>query len=196
MRGRQRLLWICTGLYTVLGGKNKGSATSRVCVFPLWYSTIFPSYNKLLSYTSTQFSKSLIAPSLSMTLFLNWQLCVLCSYRFVYWWVFFVSLKPFPLFPFSWICRPYLSFQLSDVYTELSKEVWRIKRKNKEFRGKWRLIKQLPAYNLITKRCILCLKEKLAILEQDGPDQLNKRSEIIGACRHKQKHMLSEYDVR
>ena len=62
MRGRQRLLWICTGLYTVLGGKNKGSVTSRVCVFPLWYSTIFPSYTKLLSYTSTQFSKSLIAP--------------------------------------------------------------------------------------------------------------------------------------
>ena len=118
MRGRQRLLWICTGLYTVLGGKNKGSVTSRVCVFPLWYSTIFPFYTKLLSYTSTQFSKSLIAPSLSMTLFLNWQLCVLCSYRFVYWWVFFVSLKPFPLFPFSWICRPYLSFQLSDVSGE------------------------------------------------------------------------------
>ena len=80
--------------------------------------------------------------------------------------------------------------------TELSKEVWRIKRKSKEYRIKWRLIKQLPAYNPITKRCILCLKEKLAILEHDGPDQLNKRSEIIGACRHEQKHMLSEYDVR
>ena len=80
--------------------------------------------------------------------------------------------------------------------TELSKEVWRIKRKSKEYRIKWRLIKQLPAYNPITKRCILCLKEKLAILKHDGPDQLNKRSEIIGACRHKQKHMLSEYDVR
>ena len=80
--------------------------------------------------------------------------------------------------------------------TELSKEVWRIKRKNKEYRIKWRLIKQLPAYNLITKRCILCLKEKLAILRQDGPDLLNKRSEILGACRHKQKHMLAEYDVR
>ena len=62
MRGRQRLLWICTGLYTVLGGKNKGSVTSRVCVFPLWYSTIFPFYTKFLSYTSTQVSKSLIAP--------------------------------------------------------------------------------------------------------------------------------------
>ena len=119
MRGRQRLLWICTGLYTVLGGKNKGSVTSRVCVFPLWYSTIFPFYTKLLSYTSTQFFKIFDrSSSLSMTLFLNWQLCVLCSYRFVYWWVFFVSLKPFPLFPFSWICRPYLSFQLSDVSGE------------------------------------------------------------------------------
>ncbi len=79
--------------------------------------------------------------------------------------------------------------------TELSKEVWRIKRQNKEFSIRWRLIKQYPDYNPITKRCTLCLKEKLAILENEGPDQLNRRSEIIGTCRHKKKHMLAEYDV-
>ena len=79
--------------------------------------------------------------------------------------------------------------------TELSKEVWRIKRKHKEYSIRWRLIKQFPPYNPVTKRCTLCLKEKLAILEHDGPGQLNKRSEVIGTCRHRQKHMLSEYDV-
>ena len=79
--------------------------------------------------------------------------------------------------------------------TELSNEVWRIKRKNKGYRIKWRIIKQYPPYNPITKRCILCIKEKIEILENLGPNQLNKRSEIIGTCRHKQKHTLSEYDV-
>ena len=79
--------------------------------------------------------------------------------------------------------------------TELSKEVWRIKRKNKRYAIKWRLIKQYPSYNPVTKRCILCLQEKIGILETDGPNQLNKRSEIVGTCRHRKKHMLSAYDV-
>ena len=130
MRGRQRLLWICTGLYTVLGGKNKGSATSRVCVFPLWYSTIFPFYTKLLSYTSTQFSKSLIAPSLSMTLFLNWQLCVLCSYRFVWTGEYFSFLwNPSPFFLFLGFVAPISRFnyrmcQVSTPYDTLETIYW------------------------------------------------------------------------
>ena len=79
--------------------------------------------------------------------------------------------------------------------TELSKEVWRIKRQNKEFRIQWRIIKQYRPYNPLTKRCTLCLKEKIAILDHNGENQLNKRSEVIGACRHRQKYMLAAYDV-
>ena len=79
--------------------------------------------------------------------------------------------------------------------TELSKEVWRIKRKQKNFKIQWRLVKQFQPYDPVTKRCILCLKEKLGILDHEGQNQLNKRSEIIGTCRHKLKHMLSVYDV-
>ena len=79
--------------------------------------------------------------------------------------------------------------------TELSKEIWRIKRMNKTYNIRWRLIKQYPSYNPITKRCILCLQEKIGILEHDGPNQLNKRSEVVGTCRHRLKHMLSAYDI-
>jgi hypothetical protein len=85
--------------------------------------------------------------------------------------------------------------EIYEKETELSKEIWRIKRKNKEFRIRWRLIKQFRPYDPLTKRCTLCLKEKIAILEHEGSNQLNKRSEIIGSCRHKQKHMMSVYDV-
>ena len=80
--------------------------------------------------------------------------------------------------------------------TELSKEVWRIKKKRRNFSVKWRILKQHRAYDPVSRRCVLCLKEKLAILEHDGANLLNKRSEIIGTCRHRRKYMLSSYDVK
>ena len=75
--------------------------------------------------------------------------------------------------------------------TELSKEVWRIKRLGKNYSIKWRVVGQFPAYDPISKKCLLCMKEKVAILEHEGPNLLNKRSEIIGTCRHRRKHMLA-----
>ena len=76
--------------------------------------------------------------------------------------------------------------------TELSKEIWRIKEKGEEYRIKWRIVSQHPPYNPSTKRCLLCLNEKLEILEEDGPQLLNKRSEIISKCRHQEKHLLKD----
>ena len=74
--------------------------------------------------------------------------------------------------------------------TELSKEVWRIKEKNANFNISWNAVKQYAAYNPVTKRCSLCLNEKLAILENVNNNLLNKRSEIISKCRHKNKYKL------
>ena len=55
-----------------------------------------------------------------------------------------------------------------------------------------KIIKQVKDYNPATKRCALCLAEKLSILEHEGNNLLNKRSEIISKCRHRNKHMLYE----
>ena len=74
--------------------------------------------------------------------------------------------------------------------TEFSKEVWNVKEKNANFNVKWKVVNQYPAYNPVSKRCSLCLNEKLAILENEGNNLLNKRSEIISKCRHKNKYML------
>ena len=76
--------------------------------------------------------------------------------------------------------------------TELSKEVWNAKDKNANFSTKWNVVKQYPAYNPVSKRCMLCLNEKLAILENEGNNLQNKRSEIISKCRHKNKYMLGQ----
>ena len=79
--------------------------------------------------------------------------------------------------------------------TELSKEVWKIKKKGFTPSVRWRIIKQLPAYNPETKKCLLCLGEKIEILEREGENLLNKRSELVSTCRHKRKFLLNKYDV-
>ena len=78
--------------------------------------------------------------------------------------------------------------------TELSKEVWKIKKKGFAPTITWKIIKQLPAYNPETKKCLLCLGEKIEILNRED-NLLNKRSELVSTCRHKLKFMLSKYDV-
>ena len=79
--------------------------------------------------------------------------------------------------------------------TELSKEVWEIKKEGFTPSINWRIIKQLPAYNPESKKCLLCLGEKIEILEREGDNLVNKRSELVPTCRHKCNFMLNKYDV-
>ena len=73
--------------------------------------------------------------------------------------------------------------------TALSKYLWDLKDKNQDTPEMSRKIKKsTPAYNNNSKRCILCLEEKMAILT--FPEQqklLSKRSELISKCRHENK---------
>ena len=50
--------------------------------------------------------------------------------------------------------------------TSLSKFVWSTKDRNNKAPPKisWSILKHAPAYNNTTKRCMLCLQEKLAII--------------------------------
>ena len=41
-----------------------------------------------------------------------------------------------------------------------------------------------------------CLNEKLAIALHKEDNMLNKRSEIISKCRHKNKYILASYDSK
>ena len=79
--------------------------------------------------------------------------------------------------------------------TTLAKYVWDIKEKYKETPVlKWSIVKTVPGYSNISKKCLLCLQEKLEIL--DFPEQghlLNKRSELISKCRHINKFLLCNY---
>ena len=64
--------------------------------------------------------------------------------------------------------------------TELSKHVWNLKiKKKRDFSIKWSIVRRRAAYRNRSRRCNLCLEEKLMIMKADKKILLNKRSEIF-----------------
>ena len=80
--------------------------------------------------------------------------------------------------------------------TELSNEYWNIISANKTSNVSWEILGTHKSYNQSSKRCLLCLNEKLAIALHKDDNMLNKRSEIISKCRHRNKYMLASYDSK
>ena len=77
--------------------------------------------------------------------------------------------------------------------TELSKHVWDLKAKSEDFSISWSIIRQAPATTGSSKRCALCLTEKLCIAAADHSSLLNTRSELVSKCRHRDKFSLLNY---
>ena len=75
--------------------------------------------------------------------------------------------------------------------TKLSGHIWKLKDANTDFSIKWRIIKQANDYSTATKRCNLCISEKFYIICRPEEATLNKRNELVSACRHSKKHLLS-----
>ena len=78
--------------------------------------------------------------------------------------------------------------------TQLLNEVWKIKASKEEPVSVWKILEQYQPYNVNTKRCLLCLNEKLQIAIYRGNNMLNKRTEIISKCRYRNKYALASYD--
>ena len=78
--------------------------------------------------------------------------------------------------------------------TALSKYIWDVNSKNENPELKWSIIKKIPAYSNITKKCALCLHEKLTIVTHNNEKVLlNKNNELISKCRHENKFLLKNY---
>ena len=75
--------------------------------------------------------------------------------------------------------------------TKLSGYVWLLKDKSIEPNVKFRLIDKAPSYTPTAGRCLLCLTEKLLIMQADPKVYLNDRSEMMAKCRHRNKYLLS-----
>ena len=78
--------------------------------------------------------------------------------------------------------------------TELSNGLWSIKNNNHTANIVWEILRKHQTYNPNTKRCSLCLNEKLEIARCKG--HLNKQSEIINKCRHRNKLALALYNSK
>ena len=60
----------------------------------------------------------------------------------------------------------------------------------------WRIIKKCPPYNYNSRKCYLCLNEKLEIALYEGENLLNKKTELISKCHHQNKFMLLRHDSK
>ena len=77
--------------------------------------------------------------------------------------------------------------------TELSKYIWKQRDKGQSTVISWSVMSHAHAYSNATTRCNLCLAEKLHIISADKTSLLNKRSELISKCRHRNRFYLSNF---
>ena len=80
--------------------------------------------------------------------------------------------------------------------TELSSEVWQMKKSRQRPVNTWEIVRRCWRYNPNSKRSYLCLNEKMEIATYRGNNLLNKKTELISKCRHQNKYTLSKYDTK
>ena len=76
--------------------------------------------------------------------------------------------------------------------TELSKYIWELKDRNQPYEIAWDIERRASPYKCGTRRCDICLSEKMVIALADPLSTLNKRAEIISTCRHRAKFRYSK----
>ena len=75
--------------------------------------------------------------------------------------------------------------------TEFSKHIWDLKRASADYTITWSFSRRAQAYSSKSKSCPLCLFERLCIITADKWYLINRRSELVLTCRHRQKHLLA-----
>ena len=74
--------------------------------------------------------------------------------------------------------------------TTLSTYIWSLKDKGEDPSIKWEIIKKCQPYACGSRRCDVCLTEKLFILSADKARCINKNTELMQKCRHSNKFKL------
>ena len=75
--------------------------------------------------------------------------------------------------------------------TTLAHYFWKKKDEGRNPRVSFSIKRKASAYTAATGKCHLCLAEKVAIVTAKPDQSLNKRSEILGFCRHKKRWSLA-----
>ena len=74
--------------------------------------------------------------------------------------------------------------------SELSAYAWKLHEEGTGYKIKWKIHSKAYPYRGGSRRCDLCLSEKLVIALSDPETTLNSRSELTSKCRHKWKYSL------
>ena len=77
--------------------------------------------------------------------------------------------------------------------TALSTHIWELKKQSIPFSMEWSIQRLAAPYSKETQRCQLCLTEKALISLANSAASLNKRNEIVGKCRHRDKFLLKHW---
>ena len=76
--------------------------------------------------------------------------------------------------------------------TELSKHIWKLQDKGINFNVKWSVAAYASTYRCGSRRCELCLTEKYVTARANHKNLLNKRTNLISKCRHRNKYILKD----
>lgn len=85
--------------------------------------------------------------------------------------------------------------RLNRQKTTLSKYIWGLRDQGvpeKDIQVKWSIHQKSSKYKCGSRRCDLCLSEKLAIATADSSSLLNKRSELLSGCIHRHKYLYTK----
>ena len=77
--------------------------------------------------------------------------------------------------------------------TDLSKYTWSLKDINVDHEITWSVLAHSTPYVCGSRKCDLCLTEKLFIMKSDPKLILNERDELVSKCRHRNKHTLKGF---
>ena len=75
--------------------------------------------------------------------------------------------------------------------TELSRYLWKLNKENADYNLQWSIKAYASLYKCGARKCDLCLAEKMIIARSDPKKLLNKRTELVSKCRHRNKFLLS-----
>ena len=77
--------------------------------------------------------------------------------------------------------------------TELLKYIWELKDTNISSAIEWSIVTKASSKTQLNV-CKLCLSEKFYIIKSlNGPNLLNKKSELANTCRHQSKLLLESF---
>ena len=75
--------------------------------------------------------------------------------------------------------------------TELSKLIWKLKEEATSFEISWEIESKAFPYKCGTRRCDLCLAEKVCIIRTEPKGLINKRTELLSRCHHRNKYIIA-----